>query len=47
MEVKGLDCQTSQECLSEDMISRSDIQKISDLPIEQVADALGLTVKKH
>lgn len=29
------------------MISRSDIQKVSDLPIEQVADALGLTVKKH
>lgn len=29
------------------MISLSDIQKISDLPIEQVADALGLTVKRH
>lgn len=29
------------------MISRYDIQRISDLPIEQVADALGLTVKKH
>ena len=29
------------------MISRTDIQKVSDLPIEQVADALGLTVRKH
>lgn len=29
------------------MISRIDIQKISDLPIEQVADALGLKVRKH
>lgn len=29
------------------MISRTDIQKVSDLPIEQVADALGLKVKKH
>lgn len=29
------------------MISRTDIQKISDLPIEQVADALGLTVRRH
>ena len=29
------------------MISRTDIQKVSDLPIEQVAEALGLTVRKH
>lgn len=29
------------------MIAQSDIQKVSDLPIEQVADALGLTVRKH
>lgn len=29
------------------MISKSDLQKISGLPIEQVADALGLTVKRH
>lgn len=29
------------------MISRTDIQKVSGLPIEQVADALGLTVRKH
>lgn len=29
------------------MLSTLDIQKVNDLPIEQVADALGLTVKKH
>lgn len=29
------------------MIEKADIQKISDLPIEQVADALGLRVKRH
>lgn len=29
------------------MIGKTDIQKISDLPIEQVADALGLRVKRH
>lgn len=29
------------------MIEKTDIQKISDLPIEQVADALGLRVKRH
>ena len=29
------------------MISRADILKISSLPIEQVADALDITVKKH
>lgn len=29
------------------MISRTDIQKVSDLPIEQVAEALGLIVRKH
>lgn len=29
------------------MISKYDIQKLQDLPIEQVADALGLTVKRH
>lgn len=29
------------------MISKYDIQKLQDLPIEQVADALDLTVKRH
>ena len=29
------------------MIDKFDIQKISSLPIEQVADALGLKVNKH
>ena len=29
------------------MIKQYDIQKISDLPIEQVADALGLNVARH
>ena len=29
------------------MISKYDIQKLQDLPIEQVADALGLSVKRH
>ena len=29
------------------MIAHSDIQKVGSLPIEQVADALGLTVKRH
>lgn len=29
------------------MISQADIRKVSDLPIEQVADALGLKVKRH
>jgi len=29
------------------MISKNDIDKIQSLPIEQVADALGLKVKKH
>lgn len=29
------------------MIAKTDIRKVSDLPIEQVADALGLTVRKH
>ena len=29
------------------MLSKYDIQKLQDLPIEQVADALGLTVKRH
>ena len=31
----------------ETMIKQYDIQKISDLPIEQVADALGLNVARH
>ena len=29
------------------MLSKFDIQKLQDLPIEQVADALGLSVKRH
>lgn len=29
------------------MISKSDLQKLQDLPIEQVAEALGMDVRKH
>ncbi|MBE6262619.1 MAG: hypothetical protein E7104_01435 [Prevotella sp.] len=45
---QGVDNKTAQKRLSKaNMIEKADIQKISDLPIEQVADALGLRVKRH
>lgn len=48
MEDERMDHQDSQEHLSEkDMITQHDIQTISNLPIEQVAEALGLATKRH
>ena len=50
MEIQRLDHQAPQERLpkaSIAMLSKFDIQKLQDLPIEQVAEALGLHVNRH